>query len=359
MERCPIEVEGSRQGIKALRIGQFDAAELPKGKKSTQRRTTMMAIAQKKSPIKNVSFEPSNSWLKRWDADGGHTVQACWEDNPPRQLSGKRYPNSPIVVSGKSVRRYGEKACLGKHYGTFTQGKENNIRQQLEAILKPEDNLQRLRVSIAFWDMEQAEKLAKEIEGSYNITINGSTVACEVVEAVPMLEGWGTFHLLKNRGQLSRPDTILVDLGFGTSQIWVFADGEDEPEGLALQDLAVARLAQMIADDRTLRGLLRVSASESISLSLVSAAIRNGGMKALEKDVWDSIAKPYICLWRKEVLGYLKNNLGSQMQSLPNIVFTGGGANLMRGSKVAIVPEESQLASVQGAWMFLEARHGG
>ena len=60
-----------------------------------------------------VSFENSNSWLKRHDDEGTLIIQAGYTETINMMAKGN--DENPIVISRSTKRWYGSKACLDDH----------------------------------------------------------------------------------------------------------------------------------------------------------------------------------------------------------------------------------------------------
>jgi len=75
-----------------------------------------MNISAKATDYKSprlVSFECSNSFLKRYDDEGILIIQAGYSETISMMSKGD--DENPIVINGSSKRWYGSRACLGDH----------------------------------------------------------------------------------------------------------------------------------------------------------------------------------------------------------------------------------------------------
>ena len=297
--------------------------------------------------IRLVSFEPSHSWLKRCDSDGVTILQGGYRVNPQGRLQ-KNDENVLIQFEGQS-RYYGAIASLGSHESPLTQRKEDNARFGFAAILKPSDDLCELIVILSHWDEDRARAIGQSLKGQYSVMKNGIPIRCVVKQVITQLEDEGTYQLLKPRLKSGR--TLLIGSGQGTSQEWIInADGYFT--GNATENLAVSKLVKMIADDQQIRAASLKLGESTVNLDAVTQALKTKSYGSLHPEIWESITDRYVGQWYEGFKNYLLKTYSTELQSISNIVFSGGGAELIRNraEKFAIIPEDAQTSSVRGAY---------
>jgi hypothetical protein len=153
--------------------------------------------------------------------------------------------------------------------------------------------------------------------------------------------------------------TLLIGAGHGTSQEW-FIDEDGFFRGESTENLAVMRLANMIAGDQTVRSAALKLGEQGVNPDLIAQALRTGVFGSLPTEHWEAIRDKYVSQWYESFKNYLVKVLGTELQSTANIVFSGGGAELIRSrvGKFALIPEDAQTASVRGAYQHHSARLG-
>lgn len=169
---------------------------------------------------------------------------------------------------------------------------------------------------------------------------------------MPILEGMGSYEAVKAR--LQPGGTLLIELGFGTSEQWVF-DGKGRiTSGQTVDEFGINRLCSSIANDSALRGLCSDN-SGAVNPSLISQALREETIGRIKSDTWKSIKATYGGEFLRSLQGYLRTQFADQNQSISNVVLTGGGAAFLQSiqpkvSQVFIIPDGPQTASVKGAY---------
>ena len=98
-----------------------------------------------------VSFENSNSWIKRHDAEGTLLIQAGYRENP-NSNSFTDDENPIVIISGARPRWYGEMACQGAHTKLHGRNKVETAREAFAATLRPTDDGRDLIVIASHWD---------------------------------------------------------------------------------------------------------------------------------------------------------------------------------------------------------------
>lgn len=303
-----------------------------------------------------ISFEPSHSWLKRCDERGPLVVQAGYRESPTGRIP-KDNQNPLIELEGQR-RWYGALACEGDHKSPLYSRKESEARAAFAACLQESDDCRDLTIVVSHHQEDTATAIARSLEGYYSVIRNGRTINCNVIRAIPETEGMGTYYLLKP--QLKPTKTLLFELGFGSSEEWIIHPN-GAIQGEATEVMAVSGLVAKIAADQTIRAHSLKLAEQQINLDLISKALRSGTYGSLPREHWEAIAQKYIESWYQGIKGYMLKRYGSELQTSPNIVFTGGGAALIadRVSKFATVPTDPQTASVRGLYGHYSKRLTG
>lgn len=300
-----------------------------------------------------ISIENSHSWLKRHDDEGTLVIQAGWRNNPSRNAH--RDDENPLVVyPDKSVRWYGAIACMGAHESALTHRKDSTAKHALGALLRPSDDGRDLVVVTSHWDSATATRIAQSLQGPISITRNGYQIRSRVIQAVPVREGMGTYWLLRRERQLKPGLTLIFEFGFGTCEWWMVDESGRSLNGDAIDSLAVFQLCNAIAQDSDVQHALKSSSDseQAINISLVSAALRGGSLGKLNPLQWENIKRRYVRQWTQSVQGHILKNHAADTQAVSNIVFTGGGAELLKdwAKAIAIIPSQPQTASVRGAY---------
>ncbi|NEO34517.1 MAG: hypothetical protein F6K36_29800, partial [Symploca sp. SIO3C6] len=188
------------------------------------------------------------------------------------------------------------------------------------------------------------------LAGQYDVTRNGDRIRCRVVKAIPEAESLGTWHLL--RDQLIDGDTLLFDLGNGTTEEWVIDRNGEIIDGNATDSFPVSGLVGAIAKDPLIRGKLCPLAEQSPNTDLIVRALRSGSIADIPLERWEAVKQQHIDEWWTQIKSYLLKAHGSTLQSVANVIFTGGGTELIRNRlpKQFLSPEQPQSASVRGMY---------
>jgi len=294
-----------------------------------------------------VSFEPSHSWIKRFDDEGIQIIQAGWKVNP----TGRFFQDdaNPCLIFDGSRRLYGDRVCEGVHVSPLNQRKEDIARYSFAATLRPSDDHKDLIVIVSHWHEQTAADIAQSLLGQYDVTRNGVRIRCTVKRAIAELEGKGAYYLVKP--QLKPGKTLLFELGHGTSEEWIIGS-DGWVDGKATENLAVSRLVDTIAGDQSIRAHCLKLGEQEINRELISKALRTGQFGSMPIEKWEAIKSKYVAVWFDDLKNYLFKAYGSDLQSISNIVFSGGGAALIRDRALdfAIVPDSPETASVRGAY---------
>lgn len=325
--------------------------------------TNPPGIAIEDAPVETqtIAIELSNSQGKRYDGTGDPLiVQAAWTHTIPRTARGKGTNTSPQLVTMPKSERvwFGELAAEREHQSVANsaRGKAELARFLLMPLLLPSDmgDLKLVMSYHSLFDREAVDQL-EAVKGFYRFTRNGSEVCCNVsdIELVP--EGMGAYWLGCEDGNLSpNLKTLAVELGYRTSEVWVIKDGEIVA-GEPIEELGVYNLAKEIADDDIIRASIlgSVSGSASVNPSQIAIALKRGILAKTPQ--WEMVKKPYIDRWADKVLGRILTDYSSDLNTIEQIVFSGGGAMLIRNRLTAAgfhVDRNADTASLRGAYRY-------
>jgi hypothetical protein len=299
-----------------------------------------------------VSFENSNSWLKRHDEQGTRVIQAGYRENPTD--SAHSDDENPIVISGNQKRWYGAMACQGTHIRSFERSKIETARNSFAACLRPDDDGRDLTVIASHWNKNEFNLLEQALQGQYRVTRNGHTIRCTVTQVHTILEGMGSYHAVADR--LNPGQTFLLEVGFGTAEEWVIDETGRVTDGRPVTQLGILNLANAIAADPTVKATLgNGDASLTVNLSAISAALQKPTLGRIGAANWTAIKRKYSHEFYQSLKGYLRTTYGQQLQAMDNVVLTGGGAALLATlvpdlAEFFTLPDRPQTASVRGAY---------
>lgn len=304
-----------------------------------------------KSP-KLVSFECSNSFLKRYDDEGILLIQSGYTETIG--MMAKSDNENPLVINGSSKRWYGSRACLGDHKRIHGRDKLQAARDAFSACLRPSDDGKQIYLIASHWDYQNLNGLKPALSGRYSIIRNGQKIECDVVQVLPILEGLGSYYSVKPK--LENGYSLLIELGFGTAEQWILDHTGEVVDGSPVTALGVSKLVDSIAADPTVRSGLGISNnSTSVNLSLISAGLQTDTIGKLSAEQWRAIKKKHVNQWFETIQSHLSTQFESQNQNLVNLILTGGGSALLKSVKPEIVefftiPDRPQVASVIGAY---------
>jgi hypothetical protein len=307
-----------------------------------------------------VSFENSNSWLKRHDDEGTLVIQAGYAENPGVMAKGD--DQNPIVVNGSSKRWYGSKACLGDHKRIHGRDKVQTARDAFAACLRPSDHGKFLEITASHWDYANLGALKSALLGQYSVFRNGQTIQCTVTKVNPVLEGIGSYEAVKPK--LEAGYSLLIELGFGTAEEWLIDESGEVVDGQPVTALGVSKLVDSIAADPSVKaGLGITSNSTSVNLSLISAGLQSETLGKLSAEQWKAIKRKHVNAWFEMIQAHISTQYESQSQNLVNLILTGGGAALLKSVKPDVIefftiPDRPQVASVVGAYESQMAKVG-
>ena len=307
-----------------------------------------------------VSFENSNSWLKRHDDEGTLVIQAGYTESIGMMAKGN--DENPIVISGSSKRWYGSKACLNDHKRIHGLDKIATAKESFTACLRPSDHGRDLIVIASHWDYGNLSDLKTALLGQYKVIRNGETIQCTVTQVLPVLEGLGSYEAVKPK--LDHGYSLLIEIGYGTAEEWLIDESGEVVDGNPVTALGVAKLVTSIAADPSVKtGLGITSNSTSVNLSLISAALQSETLGKLTADQWRAIKRKHVNAWFEMIQAHISTKYESQSQNLVNLILTGGGAALLKSVKPDVIefftiPDRPQVASVIGAYESQMAKVG-
>ena len=307
-----------------------------------------------------VSFENSNSFLKRYDSEGILVIQAGFTE--AINMMAKGDDENPIVISGSSKRWYGSKACLADHKRIHGLDKIGTARESFAACLRPSDHGRDLIVIASHWDYSNLTGLKTALTGQYKVIRNGETIQCTVTAVLPILEGLGSYEAVKSK--LDPGHSLLIEIGYGTAEEWLIDGSGEVIDGNPVTALGVAKLVTTISSDPSVKaGLGITSNSTSVNLSLISAALQSETLGKLSADQWRAIKRKHVNAWFEMIQAHIATKYESQSQNLVNLILTGGGAALLKSVKPDVIefftiPDRPQVASVIGAYNCQMAKVG-
>jgi hypothetical protein len=298
-----------------------------------------------------VSFENSNSFLKRHDSEGSLVIAAGHRENP--SVHAHTDDENPIVIlEGQRPDGMALESCQGDHVSNSHRSKIETARESFAACLRPSDDGRDLIVIASHWDKPALEALKVSLLGQYKVIRNGVKIQCAVTQVIPTMEGLGSYHSAKS--QLKDGSTLLIELGYGTAEIWFIDESGQIVDGAPVTRLGVINLVKALADDPTVRALTQDN-SGTVNLSAISQALQQDTLGKISAANWQALKAKYASEFLKDFQGYLRTQHAFHMQSASNLVLTGGGAALLSSiqpklSQVFIVPTQPQTASVRGAY---------
>jgi len=307
-----------------------------------------------------ISFENSNSWLKRFDDEGVLIIQAGYTESI--NMMAKGCDQNPIVISGSSKRWYGSKACLADHKRIHGLDKIGTARESFAACLRPSDHGRDLIVIASHWNYCELTDLKTALTGQYKVTRNGEEIQCTVTQVLPVLEGLGSYEAVKPK--LDPGHSLLIEIGYGTAEEWLIDESGEVVDGNPVTALGVAKLVNSIASDPAVKaGLGITSNSTSVNLSLISAALQSETLGKLSAEQWRAIKRKHVNAWFEMIQAHIATKYESQSQNLVNLILTGGGSALLQSVKPDVIefftiPDRPQVASVIGAYNSQMAKVG-
>lgn len=306
-----------------------------------------------------VSFENSNSFLKRHDSEGTLIIQAGYRENPS-DFAHSDDENPIVIIDGKTPRWYGSIACQASHVRSFERSKIDTAREAFAACLRSSDDGKDLNVIASYWDKKDFSAMSEALKGHYRVIRNGVEIVCNVTTVNVVEEGIGSFYSV--RSSLDYGQTLLLEIGFKTAEEWVIDENGRIIDGRPVTQLGIFNLVIAIANDPTIRSNLSSGdRSDSINLSLISAGLQKPSIGRLAPENWQAIKAKYATEYLKSLKGYLRTQYASQSQAMNNTVLTGGGAALLLSLNPSLaefftIPERPQTASVVGVYFHQLAK---
>lgn len=300
-----------------------------------------------------ISFENSNSWLKRYSATGLVVIQAGYQENPGKLA--RKDPFNPVVaLPGQVPRWYGQHACASRHVPIHGRSKVQTARDSFSACLQPADDGMNLEIIASHWNVDEFPDLVDTLLGRYSVIRNGQKIECDVIDVRPVLEGIGSYWAVE--GNLERGNTLLLELGFGTAEMLQIDCNGEVYDGRVMDELGVSSMVKAIAADQTVRGLLQDTVSGVINPLLISKALKESSLGRISEDTWGSLKVKYGQEYFRSIQSFLKTQAASEFQGISNLVLTGGGAAFLKGiapkiSQNFLIPDQPEIASVRGAFM--------
>jgi hypothetical protein len=328
----------------------------PKQEQDPMTTSTMTAAPQTSiaNNVRCVSFENSNSYLKRHDESGTLVIQAGYRENPTD--SAHSDDENPIVITGNQRRWYGELPCRGVHARSFERSKIETARNSFAACLRPDDHGRDLAVIASHWNKNEFGLLQQALKGQYRVIRNGHEIRCNVTEVQPILEGMGSYHAVADR--LNPGQTFLLELGFGTAEEWIIGENGRVNDGRPVTQLGILNLVNSIANDPTVKQTLgNGDSSLTVNLCAISAGLQKPSLGRISENSWGAIKRKYATEFYQSLKGYLRTTYGQQLQSMDNVILTGGGAALLASlvpdlAEFFTIPDRPQTASVRGAYSY-------
>jgi len=300
-----------------------------------------------------VSFENSNSFLKRHDSEGTLIIQAGYRENPS-DAAHSDDQNPIVIIDGKTPRWYGSIACQAAHVRSFERSKIETAREAFAACLRSSDDGRDLIVVASYWDKRDFPAMEKALKGQYRVIKNGVEIQCRVTQVLTVVEGIGSYWDVESR--LQPGQTFLLEIGFKTAEEWVIDEDGRIVDGRPVTQLGILNLVNAISNDPIVKAALGDGdRSDSVNLSLISAGLQKPSIGRISPETWQAIKVKYATEYFKSLKGYLKAQYGTQFQAMSNLILTGGGAALLDSvkpeiTKLFVIPNHPQTASVRGAY---------
>ena len=306
-----------------------------------------------------VSFENSNSWLKRFDDEGILVIQSGYSESIDDVVTGD--DANPIVIVGSGRRWYGSKACQGHHTRIHGRDKVGTARESFTACLRPSDDGRDLIVIASHYNSRELKDLKAALEGQYKVIRNGEEIRCRVTQVLPVLEGMGSYEAVKPK--LEPGNTLILEIGYGTVEGWLIDNSGDIYGGRPGTDLGVSKLVDRLSKDATARSGLGLVSGKSANLSTISAGLQAETLGKLSIDQWSALKRKYINSWFDEIQSHIGLSYEAELQNVANLVLTGGGAALLKSVKPDVIefftiPDRPQVASVIGAYNLQYSKVG-
>lgn len=313
---------------------------------------------------KVIAVELSNSQGKRFSATDPEVliIQAAWTHTIDRVARGKGTQTSPqLVIDGEPVW-FGEIPAQGDHtsIANLTKDKSEASGFLLKPLLLPEDSgdVHLICSYHSTFNTELCEAIKRQLMGVHRFIRNGQEVAVNVTGVTLIAEGLGAFWLALSNDAIARKKTLVVECGYRTVEAWIVTGDGDIIGGDVLEDFGVYYLASEIAADDHIRAAILGSATTSrqINPTQIAIALKTGELAKVSKPQWEAISRKYIDRWYDRLLGRLTTDYASELTTVEQIVFSGGGSMLVRDKLIAagiVVDSDAATASIRGAfWQY-------
>lgn len=333
---------------------------------------TKLLNSRLSSQPKLVSVEISNSENKRY-GEGDRDpliVRSAWTHTIDRVSRGKGTQSSPqIQTPDGELIWYGETPALGEHksIATLSKDKSEVAKFLLMPMLLPSDNggahnghLRLVMSHHSFFDPTVKAQIESQVLGRHQFNRNGQLVDVTVdsVELVP--EGVGAYWLASELKQLNPGYSLIVEIGYRTTEVWLVDDSGEPIKGDPLQ-FGVYNLASAIAADDAIREAVLGTAStpKQVSDTQISIALKHDRIAKLAPEQWQLIKKRHISRWCDDVVGTVLSQYESEMNQAEQVLFSGGGSMLIKPQLRSLdfwVDDQAQTASVRGAYYHVLSR---
>jgi hypothetical protein len=312
--------------------------------------------------VKLLAFDGSNGCNKRYDLETGVLIiVAGYRESPGPNVFADN-ENPVVATKGQNPRWYGANACLGAHTPVFGSNKIEAARASFAACLQPSDHGKNIKVVASHWETAGFDQLKTALLGKYSIVRNGEQIDCTVVEVGTILEGLGAYEIVKPK--LKEGSTILLELGFGTAEVFLFS-AQGKPLNMQVVDkLGVSTLVNDLAKDASVRSALLADGSGTPNRSFISQHLPEPTMGRIGSDNWAALKAKYGKKYLAKIAAFLRADWADEMQITVNVVLTGGGAALIQSvlpdqAARFIIPDQAHSASVRGAYALALAKAKG
>ncbi|MCY6492111.1 ParM/StbA family protein [Leptolyngbya sp. GGD] len=323
---------------------------------------------------KLISIEISNSQGKRYGEGDREPliVHSAWTHTVDRVSRGKGTQSSPqIQTQDDGLVWFGEIPALGEHQSIATLGKDKSeiARFLLYPLLREDDNggahdghLRIVMSHHSYFDPEIQRRIEKQTLGRHQFTRNGRDidVIVDSVDLVP--EGVGAYWLASELGQLNSGYSLTIEIGYRTTEVWLVNDAGEPIKGEPIQ-FGVFNLASAIASDDEVRSALlgTTDTPKQVRDSQIAIALKQGKIAKLDSQQWDLIKTRHLERWKDDVIGMVFAQHESSLAQAEQILFSGGGAALLRERLRRANPNfwvdgDAQTASVRGSYYHFLSR---
>lgn len=317
---------------------------------------------------KLISIEISNSQGKRYGEGDKDPliVHSAWTHTIDRVSRGKGTQSSPQIQTndGESVW-FGETTALGDHQSIATLGKDKSeiAKFLMMPLLLPSDNggahdghLRIVMSHHSYFDPTVKQRIESQILGRHQFTRNGQSVdvTVDAVDLVP--EGVGAYWLASELGQLKPGYSLTIEIGYRTTEVWLVDDAGEPIKGEPIQ-FGVFNLASAIASDDEVRIALlgTTDTPKQVKDSQIAISLKQGKIAKIDAAKWEAIKDRHLNRWKDDVIGMVFSQHESSLSQAEQILFSGGGAMLLRERLLRANPNfwvdsDAQTASVRGSY---------